>query len=45
MDSRFLLLGLQIRAVDKQRLIKQLGVLDSADLEKIDAQLRQMLKL
>jgi len=38
-------LGLQIRAVDKKRLIRKLGVLDSADLAKVDAQLKKMLQL
>ena len=38
-------LGLQIRAVNKKRLIRKLGVLDSADLAKLDAQLKKMLQL
>lgn len=38
-------LGLQIRAVDKKRLIRKLGVLGSEDLARLDAQLRQMLQL
>jgi mRNA interferase MazF len=38
-------LGLQIRAVDKKRLLNKLGVLDSADLSRIDAELKSMLKL
>jgi mRNA interferase MazF len=38
-------LGPQIRAVDRRRLIRQIGVLDHADLVAIDVQLRQMLQL
>ncbi len=38
-------LGLQIRAVDRKRLIRQLGVLDSPDLASLNAQLKQMLQL
>lgn len=38
-------LGLQIRAVDRKRLVRKLGVLDSADLARLDAQLKQMLQL
>lgn len=38
-------LGMQIRAVDKKRLLKQLGVLDSPDLDKLNDQLKKMLQL
>jgi mRNA interferase MazF len=38
-------LGIQIRAVDRKRLLRKLGALDSTDLANIDAQLRQMLQL
>lgn len=38
-------LGLQIRAVDKSRLLRKLGVLDSADLSAIDAELKAMLQV
>ena len=38
-------LSMQIRAVDRKRLIRQLGVLDSADLDKLNVQLKQMLQL
>ena len=45
LDVPSVALGMQIRAVDKTRLVKRLGVLDSADLDKLDVELKKMLQL
>jgi len=38
-------LALQIRAVDRRRLVRRVGVLDQADLDRLNAQLKAMLQL
>jgi mRNA interferase MazF len=38
-------LVLQIRAVDRKRLVRKLGALDSEDLTRLNSQLKQMLQL
>jgi mRNA interferase MazF len=38
-------LGLQIRAVDKKRLLKRLGILNPGDLSTVDAMLKSMLQI
>lgn len=45
LDSRSVALILQLRAIDKKRLVKKIGRLDSEILKKIDLSIKQLLTL
>jgi mRNA interferase MazF len=45
LKSESILLIFQIRAIDKNRIIKKIGILEDTHLEKLDQMLKNMLKL